>query len=83
MSAAYKRGPFVASLLAVGLLLPASAYCQDFPDPGRDMNESFETVANFPMPDGIRVSGDDSDDEEGKGRGASKINVKRTRGDEP
>jgi len=66
MPAALHRGPFAACLVAAGLLLPVPVLGQDLPDPGRDLNDGFETVMSFPMPDGISV--DSRDEDEGSGR---------------
>ena len=62
MSAALKRGLIAAPSLALGLFLAIPGLCQDMPDPGRDLNDGFETVMNFPMPDGISL--DRHEDEE-------------------
>jgi hypothetical protein len=66
MSAASKRGLLAAPSLALGLLLPVTALCPGHAGPGPDLNDGFETVMNFPMPDGISV--DSHEEDEGSSR---------------
>ena len=61
MSAGTQRSLLAACLQACGVLLPAAALAQDFPDPGRDLNDGFETVSNYPKP----VRDEDEEEEEG------------------